>query len=47
MNSTIKGTVAVITRASSGLVAFAVSQPDAIDVNGVLFRPTTQEMWWR
>jgi NADP-dependent 3-hydroxy acid dehydrogenase YdfG len=51
MSNNIQERVVVITGASSGLgeatafaqaVAFAVSQPEDVDVNEILFRPTRQ-----
>jgi len=51
MSNNIQAKVVVITGASSGLaeptafaqaVAFAMSQPDEVDVNEILFRPTRQ-----
>lgn len=51
MNDNIAGKVVVITGASSGLgeatarmVIFAMSQPDDVDVNEILFRPISQEL---
>jgi NADP-dependent 3-hydroxy acid dehydrogenase YdfG len=56
MGNNIAGKVIVMTGASRGLgeatarllsaraVAFAISQPEEIDVNEILFRPTRQEL---
>jgi NADP-dependent 3-hydroxy acid dehydrogenase YdfG len=35
---------AIPARAFADMVAFAISQPDYVDVNEILFRPTTQEL---
>ena len=52
MSNNIAGKVVVITGASSGLgeaafaraVAFAMSQPEEVDINEILCRPTRQEL---
>jgi NADP-dependent 3-hydroxy acid dehydrogenase YdfG len=53
MSNNIQAKVVVITGASNGLaeptafaqaVAFAMSQPDEVDVNEILFRPTRQQL---
>jgi NADP-dependent 3-hydroxy acid dehydrogenase YdfG len=53
MSNNIQAKVVFITGASSGLgeatafaqaVAFAMSQPDEVDVNQILFRPTRQQL---
>jgi len=41
MSNNIAGKVVVITGASSGL---AMSQPEEMDINEILFRPTRQEL---
>jgi hypothetical protein len=28
------------------MVAFAISQPEHVDVNEIIFRPTAQELWY-
>jgi NADP-dependent 3-hydroxy acid dehydrogenase YdfG len=53
MSNNIQEKVAVSTGASSGLgeetafaqaVAFAMNQPDEVDVNEILFRPARQQL---
>jgi NADP-dependent 3-hydroxy acid dehydrogenase YdfG len=49
MSNNIQEKVVVITGANSSLdeataVAFAMSQPDEVDVNEILFRPTRQQL---
>jgi NADP-dependent 3-hydroxy acid dehydrogenase YdfG len=53
VSNNIQAKVVFITGASSGLgeatafaqaVAFAMSQPDEVDVNQILFRPTRQQL---
>ena len=43
VRSTI-GTLAIPADAFARMVAFAISQPEDVDVNEILFRPTRQEL---
>jgi NADP-dependent 3-hydroxy acid dehydrogenase YdfG len=38
------GQYALPADAFANIVAFAISQPDDVDINEILFRPTRQEM---
>jgi len=49
MSKNIDGKGIVITGANSGetfanIVSFAISQPEDVDINEILFRPTKQEL---
>jgi NADP-dependent 3-hydroxy acid dehydrogenase YdfG len=41
---TMVGAIAVPADAFARMVAFAISQPDDVDINEILFRPTRQEL---
>ena len=35
---------AILAESSARVVAFAIGQPDEVDINEILFRPTAQEL---